>query len=137
MRRGFARRLRRRALPIPIDWIGTDNSPCNAFGVDLPLLGTRSGAQPFGSRARRQKPERDGTEQRPVRATHRQPNADARDVLDHARSDLDQALSDRGELGCCERVRLRAVSASYGVTHPRSFERCANCYEFAEIDAPN
>jgi hypothetical protein len=33
-------------------------------------------------------------------------DADARDVLDHARTDLDQALADRRELAAGERVRL-------------------------------
>jgi hypothetical protein len=37
----------------------------------------------------------DDSEQRPFRATRRQLNADARDLLDHARAHLDQAFSDR------------------------------------------
>jgi hypothetical protein len=43
--------------------------------------------------------ERDDAEQRSVRATDRQLDADTRDVLDHARADLDQALADG-----CERI---------------------------------
>jgi hypothetical protein len=39
--------------------------------------------------AGRQEAERDGSEQRPLRATRRQLDADARDVLDHAGADLD------------------------------------------------
>jgi len=70
---------------------------CNAFGVDLPWSAARRGSLPRGSRAGRHEAERDGAEQRALRATRRQLDADARDVLDHTRADLNQALPDRRE----------------------------------------
>ena len=51
--------------------------------------------------------ERDGSERCPFRATRRQLDAGARNVLDHARANLDQALSDRRELAAGERVGTR------------------------------
>jgi hypothetical protein len=51
--------------------------------------------------------ERNGSEQCPLRATRRQLYADARNVFDHARANLDQALSDRREPSSGERARLR------------------------------
>src|SRR5216683_6171242 len=58
------------------------------------LCGGSAGARPRGSRAGRHQAERDGSEQRPLRATRRQLDANARDILDHTRADLDQALPD-------------------------------------------
>ena len=55
----------------------------------------------------RHQAECDGPEQRPYRATRRQLDADARDVFDHARADLDQALSDRRKLTTGERIGPR------------------------------
>ena len=46
------------------------------------------------------------TGKRRVRASGWQLHADTRDMLDHARLDLDQALSERRELSLRERVRL-------------------------------
>ena len=71
------------------------------------LSAARRGARPRGPWAGSQQAERHGSEQCPLRATRRQLDADARDVLDHARADLDQALPDGRELALGERVRLR------------------------------
>ena len=64
----------------------------------MPGSAARRGTRPRGSWAGRHQAERDGSEQCPFRATRRQLDADARDVLDHARADLDQALPDGREL---------------------------------------
>jgi hypothetical protein len=66
----------------------------------------RSGARALLAPRLRQKSERDGAEQRSLRATRRQLDANARDMLDHARADLDQALVDGRELCPCEWVCL-------------------------------
>ena len=55
--------------------------------------------------------QRDGAEQRALRATRRQLNANARDMFDHTGGDLDQALADGRELGTGERVCRRDRSA--------------------------
>src|SRR3977135_4619702 len=82
------------------------NSLCNAFRIDLPLSAAHRGTRPRGSWAGSQQAERDGSEQCPLRATRRQLDADARDVLGHARADLDQALSDGRELTPGQWARL-------------------------------
>jgi hypothetical protein len=61
--------------------------------------------------------ERDGAEQRALRATRRQLNADARDMFDHTGGDLDQALADSRELGTGEWVRRRNRSAHPAFVH--------------------
>ncbi len=50
---------------------------------------------------------RDGAEQFAIRAACRQLDADAREVLNHARTDLDRMLAEGIELSLCEWVRLR------------------------------
>jgi hypothetical protein len=62
---------------------------------------------PRRSRRGRHDAECDGAEQRALRITGRQLDADAREVLDDARADLDQALADGRELGLCKWVCLR------------------------------
>jgi hypothetical protein len=57
----------------------------------------RRGSLPHSSRCGGHQAERDGAEQRSPRTAGRQLDTDARDVLDHARTDLDQALADRRE----------------------------------------
>src|SRR5262245_51621508 len=64
------------------------------------------GAWPRRLWAGRHEAESDGAEQRPFRTTGRQLDADAREMLDHARADLDQARSDGRELALGERARL-------------------------------
>ena len=71
----------------------------------------RWGSLPHSSRCGRHQAERDGAEQRSLRTAGRQLDADARDVLDHTRTDLDQALAERRELGLGQRVCLRDGSA--------------------------
>ena len=75
--------------------------------VDLPRLAARRGAQPLRSRTGWQQAERNGAEQRALRATRRQLDADACDVLDYPRADLDQSLPDGGELATGERIGPR------------------------------
>ena len=75
--------------------------------VDLPLSAAGRGTRPRSSWARRHQTERDEPEQRPLGATGRQLDADACDVLDYARTDLDEALSDCRELALGERAGLR------------------------------
>jgi hypothetical protein len=53
----------------------------------------------------------DASEQRRVWATSRQMDTGPRDVLDHARPDLDQALPDGRELALGKRARLSIFSA--------------------------
>ena len=56
------------------------------------MVGGSSGhSKPRRSWAAWHEPERDGAEQRCFREARRQLDADARDVFDHARADLDQA----------------------------------------------
>src|SRR5215469_12332975 len=74
------------------------NSLCNALGIDLPVRRLGRGARPRRLRLRWQQTERDLTEQGPLRAARWQVNADARNVLDNARADLDETLSNRREL---------------------------------------
>jgi hypothetical protein len=69
------------------------------------------GPWPRGSGAGLHQAERDGAEQRTLRATCRQLNADARDMFDHAGGDLDQALADGRKLGTRERVCRRDRNA--------------------------
>ena len=89
------------------------NSLCNVLGFDLPSSAVRRGTLPRGSGAGRQKAERDGAapstsaQERPLRATRRQLNANVRDMFDDARPDLDQALPDRRELRAGKQARLR------------------------------
>jgi len=80
-------------------------------GVDLPRSAARRGARPRSSWARRHQAERDEPEQRSLGATGRQLNADTCDVLDHTRTYLDQALSDRRELALGKRAGLRDCGA--------------------------
>jgi hypothetical protein len=75
-------------------------------------VAARLGAWPRSSWAGSQQAECDGSEQCPLRATRWQVDADARNVLDHARPELDQALSGRRELSAGERARLRDRGAS-------------------------
>jgi hypothetical protein len=51
--------------------------------------------------------QRESVGQRALRATRRQLNRDARDMFDHARGDLGQALAVGRELGADERVCWR------------------------------
>src|SRR5258706_14015683 len=69
------------------------------FGLMRPRRRLVGGTRPRGSWAGRHQAERYGLEQRPLRATRRQLDADAREVLDHARADLDQPLADGRALG--------------------------------------
>src|SRR6266478_3393991 len=78
------------------------NSQCNAFGVDLPRSAAQRGTKPRRSSGGWREAERDSAEQAPLGAAGRQLDADAREVFDHARADLDQALADSGELSLCE-----------------------------------
>src|SRR5205814_5264488 len=95
----------------PSGWIGVRPLALQRVWDDLPVSAARRGTPPRSLWAGRHEAERDGAEQRPLRATRRQLDTNARDVLDHARPDLDQALSDRGELALGERVRLRNCGA--------------------------
>jgi hypothetical protein len=70
-------------------------------------VAARRSTRPRSSRAGPHEAERDRSEQCPLRATRRQLDADARDMLDHARANRDQALSDRRELSAGERARPR------------------------------
>ena len=106
-RRVFTRLLSRCAPAIRPAGSVWGHSLCNAFGIDLPRSAARRGPRPRGSWAGRHQAEGDGPEQRPFRATRRQLDADARDVFDHARADLDQAFSDGRELATGERVGPR------------------------------
>ena len=94
----------------PSCWIGVKQLALQRVWVDLPLSAARRGTQPRGSWAGRHETERDGAEQRPLRATRRQLDANARDVLDHARADLDQAVPDGRELSPRERVCVRIAA---------------------------
>src|SRR5215470_11586442 len=77
----------------------------------------KRGTMPRRSSAGWREAERDGAEQRSLRITGRQLDADAREMLDHARADLDQTLADGRELGLCERVCLRN-GVAYGEHQP-------------------
>ena len=79
----------------PSGWIGVRPLALQRVWDDLPVSAARRGTPPRSLWAGRHEAERDGAEQRPLRATRRQLDTNARDVLDHARPDLDQALSDR------------------------------------------
>jgi hypothetical protein len=72
----------------------------------LCLSAARRGTQPRGSGTGPHQATRDGAEQCALRAARRQLDANARDMFDHARSDLDQALAERRELATGERVGL-------------------------------
>jgi len=85
---------------------------CDALGVDLPRSAARRGVRPLRARAGRQQAEGDGAEQRALRAAGRQLDADARDMLDHARGDLDQALPDGRELAAGERIGVASIFSS-------------------------
>jgi hypothetical protein len=76
-------------------------------GVDVPRPAARLGRDAPQLTGRPHEAERYGPEQRRFRAAGRQVDANARGVLDHASADLDQALSDRCELGAGERARPR------------------------------
>ena len=54
------------------------------------MSAARRGTRPRGLWAGRHEAEGDGAEQRARRAARRQMNADAGEMLDHARADLDQ-----------------------------------------------
>jgi hypothetical protein len=68
--------------------------PCSSGRMPPPLPGWREA-------------KRDGAEQLALRAACGQLDADAREVLDHTRTDLDKTLAEGIELSLCERVRLR------------------------------
>jgi hypothetical protein len=74
----FARRAGARTPSNPSVWIGCVNSLCNALGIDLPSR----------------------------RLVGAQLDANARDMFDHARSNLDQALAECRELAAGQQVRL-------------------------------
>ena len=74
------------------------------------MSAARRGTRPRGLWAGRHEAEGDGAEQRALRATRRQMNADAGEMLDHARADLDQALSYRRELAAASGL-LRGIAA--------------------------
>src|ERR1700751_683132 len=82
------------------------NSPCNALGIDLPCRRLGRGARPRRLWLCRYQTERDLPEQGPLRAAWWQMNADARDVLDNARADLDETLSNCREFGLGQRTCL-------------------------------
>ena len=90
----------------PFGWIGVKLLLCDASGL-ICLGGGSSGHTARGSWAGSHETERDGSEQCPFRTTRRQLDADARNVFDHARANLDQAVSDRRELAAGERVGAR------------------------------
>ena len=81
------------------DW----DSPCNALGVDVPVVGGSQGAP--------------GPRRLWPPFARAQMNADACDVLDDARTDLDESLADRSELCLRERARLWDRRA-HGVHQP-------------------
>ena len=70
--------------------------------VGLPVSAARRGTPPRGSWAGRHETERHGSEQCAFRAARRQLDADASDMFDDARADLDQALADGRELAIGE-----------------------------------
>ena len=71
------------------------------------MVGGSSGhSKPRRSWAAWHEPERDGAEQRCFREVRRQLDADAGDVFDHARPDLNQALPDGRELATGKRAGL-------------------------------
>src|SRR6201997_5070826 len=83
------------------------DSLCNAFGgLSASDRRLARGARPRRLRLRRHQTERDLTEQGPLGAACRQMNADARDVLDDASTDLDETLTDRRELSLGQRACL-------------------------------
>src|SRR5215471_9279639 len=74
------------------------NSLCNGWGLICHSSAARRGARPRRLGLRWEQTERDLTEQGSLRAARWQVNTDARNVLDNARADLDEALSNRREL---------------------------------------
>jgi hypothetical protein len=70
-------------------------------------VAARRGARPRCSWTGRHEAERNSSEQHALRATRRQLDADACDVLDHARAYLDQTLADGRELAAGERIGAR------------------------------
>src|SRR3954447_19056886 len=71
------------------------------------LGGGSWGPRPRSSWAGPHEAERNGSEQCRLWTTRWQLDADARNVFDHARANLDQALSDCRKLSAGERTRLR------------------------------
>ena len=92
-----------RRLPLLIDQDRCATTQVQRVGVDLPCSSGRE-APPLPGR---REAKRDGAEQLAVPAACGQLDADAREVLDHARSELDETLAEGIELILCERVRLR------------------------------
>jgi hypothetical protein len=87
------------------------------------------GATPRGSWAGSEQTECYGSEQCPLRATRWQVDADARDVLDHARDNLDRALSNRRE--------LRAGEAGSSEGSQRARGAPARTQQYGERAAPD
>jgi hypothetical protein len=91
---------------------------CNAFGVDLLQSAARfCSAMPRGSWAGSEQTDCYGSEQRRFGAAGWQVDSNPRDVLDDARTNLDQALSVVTNSGTGERVRPRDRGA-HGVHQP-------------------
>src|SRR5262245_44928778 len=102
---------------VRLDRWGRD-SWCNALGVDLPRPAARRGCKgPALSWARRHQAEGDLAEQGRLGTAGRQVHADARDVLDDTRTDLDEPVTDGRELGLGQRVGLGDRGA-HGVHEP-------------------
>jgi len=71
------------------------------------MSAARRGTRPHGLWAGRHEAEGYGAEQRALWAARRQLNADAGEMLDHARADLDQSFPDGRELALGERIAPR------------------------------
>jgi hypothetical protein len=91
----------------PTSWIGVRPLAVRRVGVDLPWMAARRGPRPRSSWAGPHEAERNGSEQCRLWTTRWQLYADAGNVLDHARANLDQALSDCRELAAGKRVGAR------------------------------
>jgi hypothetical protein len=78
--------------------IGASPFTVQRVWVDLPSSTARRGTKARRSRCRRHDTERDGAEQRALRATRRQLGTNAREVLNDARADLGQELADGRKL---------------------------------------
>jgi len=61
------------------------------------------------------RPKRDGAEQCSLRAARRQLDANARNMFDHARPDLDQALTERRELA--DLILVEDTSSGMGLSN--------------------
>jgi DNA-binding transcriptional LysR family regulator len=82
----------------PFDWIGVKLLAVRRAGLICLGWRARRGPRPRSSWAGPHEAERNGSEQCPLWTTRWQLDADAGNVLDHARANLDQALSDCREL---------------------------------------